>query len=78
MKARGEGISLGLGNFSFGLPSAKEITIGFAEKLEDDPRDWQFKLFHPQLDYRMALALREPQAPLSVHTFKVIPPSGAS
>ncbi len=78
MKARGEGISLGLGNFSFGLPSAVDITIGFAEKLEDDPRDWQFKLLHPQLDYRMALALREPQAPLSVQTFKVIPPPGGS
>ncbi len=77
IKARGEGISLGLDNFSFRLPSPREITIDFADKLKDEPRDWQFKLLHPQLGYRMALALREPQAPLAAHTYKVVPPSGA-
>ncbi len=74
MKARGEGISLGLANFSFRLSSADAITIGFAESLRDDPDDWQFGLFRPQPGYRMALALRQRLAPLTVASFHVVPP----
>lgn len=58
MKARGEGISLGLGNFSFQLAEAADIGISFADKLRDQPALWRFWLFRPAADHRLALALR--------------------
>lgn len=60
MKARGEGISLGLGNFSFTL-QANAITIGFSAQLDDDPEQWQFALLNPTADSRLAYALRSPR-----------------
>ena len=60
MKARGEGISLGLGNFSFDLADrdqqALNIGVRFAEVLRDDPSAWRFWLLSPVPDYRLALA----------------------
>lgn len=58
MKASGEGISLGLGNFSFHLEDPEDINISFGSKLDDNPGDWRFWLFRPSQDHRMALALR--------------------
>jgi 4'-phosphopantetheinyl transferase len=73
IKARGEGISLGLGNFSFHLPPAAPIGISFAPALQDTPGDWQFRLFKPLADYRMALAWRQSNAPMKVRLFSVVP-----
>jgi 4'-phosphopantetheinyl transferase len=74
MKARGEGIALGLGNFSFSFAASEAIAVGFDACLQDDPCEWQFRLMCPQPDYRMAVALRERHAPLSVQVFNVVPP----
>ena len=75
IKARGEGISLGLAKFSFRLQRA--ITIGFVPGFDDDATHWQFKLYRPEADYRMALALRQSgDRPLRVRCFDVVPMQG--
>jgi 4'-phosphopantetheinyl transferase len=76
MKARGEGISLGLGNFSFDLSDTDNITISFGDKLSDEPQLWRFWLLHPPAaDHRMALAYRlncEQQQP-QLRVFETVP-----
>jgi 4'-phosphopantetheinyl transferase len=67
MKARGEGISLGLNNFSFEFGTAHDeqptsIGVQFAEVLRDEPLDWQFWLSIPAPSYRLALAWHRPPA----------------
>jgi 4'-phosphopantetheinyl transferase len=75
MKARGEGIVLGLGNFSFQLHNPADIKISFNEKLDDCPDDWRFWLFSPAQDHRLALALKteknHPQT--SLRLFQTVP-----
>ncbi len=65
MKASGEGISLGLGNFSFHLNddvnNSQKIGISFGEKIADNAEDWRFWLFRPAQDHRMGLALKTSQ-----------------
>jgi 4'-phosphopantetheinyl transferase len=75
MKARGEGISLGLGNFSFDLSDRNEIAISFSDKLNDMPELWRFWLMDPAADHRMGLAYRlrfEDESP-SLKVFETIP-----
>lgn len=76
MKARGEGISLGLGNFSFNVSDTDDIAISFGDKLSDDPQLWRFWLLHPPAaDHRMALACRldfEQQQP-QLSVFETVP-----
>lgn len=74
MKARGEGISLGLGNFSFDLGSGN-IGISFSDCLDDCPEQWMFRLFRPTADHRMALAFRlsHPAQRPDIHYFETIP-----
>lgn len=75
IKARGEGISLGLSKFSFLLQ--QPIAISFVPGFDDDAAHWQFKLYQPQTDYRLALAWRQGQARLArVRSFDVIPMQG--
>ncbi len=62
MKARGEGISLGLDNFGFSV-KPEQISIYIAPALEDDPRRWQFRCATPERDYRLALALNTDASP---------------
>ncbi len=73
MKARGEGISLGLGNFSFDLSTGETIAVGFHDSLGDDPAAWQFRLLRPEPEYRLALALREASAPITLEIFRGAP-----
>ena len=76
IKARGEGISLGLAKFSF-LLQQQAIAISFAPGFDDDVADWQFKLYRPETDYRMALAWRQGQdRPAVVRCFGVVPLQG--
>lgn len=58
MKARGEGISLGLGNFSFDLSDNQNIRISFSQKIEDEPEAWRFWLFNHCSEHRTALAIK--------------------
>ena len=58
IKARGEGISLGLANFGFSITSENAIRISMRPCLNDCPDDWQFWSLTPENDYRLALALK--------------------
>ena len=72
MKARGEGISLGLSNFGFSIKNASDITIDMKAGLNDNPSNWQFFCVTPHTDYRLALALNSTLKP-SVDVFECIP-----
>jgi 4'-phosphopantetheinyl transferase len=71
IKARGEGISLGLAKFSF-LLQQQPIGISFAPSFGDDAAAWQFGLYRTSPDYRMALAWRWP-GPTQVRLFEGVP-----
>lgn len=75
MKARGEGISLGLGNFSFSIPPKGDIGISFTAQIQDEPQHWQFALFSPKADARLAYAVRSGVRPV-VRLFETVPLSG--
>lgn len=73
MKARGEGISLGLGNFSFQW-SEYGIGISFTPQLRDDPLQWQFGIVTPKPHLRLAVALkRPPEQRVTVRLFETGP-----
>ncbi|MDG2271591.1 MAG: 4'-phosphopantetheinyl transferase superfamily protein [Halioglobus sp.] len=58
IKARGEGISLGLNRFGFKFSSNGAIGFWCDSELQDDPDLWQFWLSSGQSDHRMALAVK--------------------
>ena len=72
MKARGEGISLGLDNFGFSVADPKNIRIYMKACLNDSPSRWQFFCTTPEPDYRFALAINT-QAPVKLHLQQCIP-----
>ena len=72
MKARGEGIALGLGNFSFHLADEREIAVEFSAAIDDHAPAWRFRLFDPAPGYRMALAWKRAAA-TTVYQFHTIP-----
>lgn len=72
MKARGEGISLGLDNFGFSVVDSQNISIEMKPCLNDSPLDWQFLLRTPDPDYRLALAINTDVKP-SVHCYECVP-----
>ena len=58
IKARGMGLAIPLGQFSFHLNSEqpdRAIRISFDQRLQDDPRRWQFRLLRLTERYRLAL-----------------------
>lgn len=74
LKARGEGISLGLKNFSFDLVSGADIAIHFTPAIADDPARWLFRLLSPCPDHRLAVALKAGSAPPSgLRLFETVP-----
>ena len=58
MKARGEGISLGLSNFGFRLKDGIQLHI--EPVIDDDPDNWQFRCLSPETDYRLSIAVNSP------------------
>ncbi len=58
MKARGEGIALGLQNFAFTLAGSEQIQLHLSAHIDDDPAQWQFHSNTPEPEYRLALAYR--------------------
>ncbi len=76
MKASGEGISLGLGNFGFYFDEGKSAHIGFGEKIIDNPDNWFFQQYNPAEDHRMALAVccgHSNKAKLTISQFSTVP-----
>lgn len=56
MKARGEGLGLGLSNFGFEVSDG--IRLHLNESIEDNPQDWCFYCLTPETDYRLSLAVK--------------------
>jgi 4'-phosphopantetheinyl transferase len=61
MKARGVGISLGLGRFWFTIAEGEAIAINFVDGFDDEPADWSFCRFDLGPIHPVALALRRPR-----------------
>jgi 4'-phosphopantetheinyl transferase len=73
IKARGLGLALPLGQFSFARrPDAAPI-IAFAPELHDDAASWQFAQFWPTARHRMAVAVRRPGNDLPIEVADVVP-----
>jgi 4'-phosphopantetheinyl transferase len=70
IKARGLGLTLPLGQFTFRRIPGRAPTISFAPELHDDPLSWQFAQFWPTRDHRMAVAVRRTgvDLPIDVET----------
>ena len=73
IKARGLGLALPLGQFSFVRSMGVAPTIEFAPELHDDPASWQFAQFWPTREHRMAVAVRRVGADLAIDVAEVIP-----
>jgi 4'-phosphopantetheinyl transferase len=55
IKARGLGLAIPLGQFSFLLDEAPPIRIRFGDEIDDDPKGWRFRLFQASEDHVLAL-----------------------
>jgi len=73
IKARGLGLALPLGQFTFHRPPGKAPHISFAPELHDDPSSWQFAQFWPTRDHRMAVAVRRRGEDLPIDVSSVVP-----
>lgn len=75
IKARGEGISLGLNRFGFELSPTGSIGLHCDRELHDDPQQWQFGLSSSQGGHRMAIAIKSQsmRASFNVQHFFTIP-----
>jgi 4'-phosphopantetheinyl transferase len=72
IKARGLGLALPLGQFTFvRRPGAP--TVEFAPELKDDPASWQFAQFWPTAAHRMAVAVRRTGGDVPIAVSEVIP-----
>ncbi|HUE89175.1 MAG TPA: 4'-phosphopantetheinyl transferase superfamily protein [Vicinamibacterales bacterium] len=73
IKARGLGLALPLGQFSFICAPGQAPSIEFAPELHDDPSSWQFAQFWPTAEHRMAVAVRRTGADLQIDVSDVVP-----
>jgi len=73
IKARGLGLALPLGQFTFHRAPDRAPSISFAPELRDDPASWQFAQFWPTAEHRMAVAVRRTGRDLPIVVESVIP-----
>jgi 4'-phosphopantetheinyl transferase len=73
IKARGLGLALPLGQFTFLRPPGAAPTIEFAPELHDDAASWQFAQFWPSANHRMAVAVRRRGKDLPIAVTDVVP-----
>jgi 4'-phosphopantetheinyl transferase len=73
IKARGLGLALPLGQFSFSRHESRPPTISFAPELPDDPDTWQFAQYWPTPTHRMAVAVRRRGHDLPIAVTAVVP-----
>lgn len=78
IKARGMGLALPLDQFSFHLEDLPEIRISFDPRLVDDAESWQFQLWNPSAEHRMAAAIRRGRgaAPVAIEVRETVPLAG--
>ena len=58
IKARGMGLAIPLGQFTYRLRDGAPIGIEFGPELDDDPAAWQFAQFAPTERHALAVAVR--------------------
>jgi 4'-phosphopantetheinyl transferase len=73
IKARGLGLALPLGQFTFIRAPGCAPTIEFAPELHDDAASWQFAQFWPSENHRMAVAVRRHGDDLPIKVTDVVP-----
>ena len=73
IKARGLGLALPLGLFTFHRTPGRAPTISFDPELHDDPATWQFAQFWPTNDHRMAVAVRRTGQDVPITVESVVP-----
>jgi len=73
IKARGLGLALPLGQFTFIRRPGCAPTIEFAPELHDDAASWQFAQFWPSRVHRMAVAVRRVGEDLPIAVTDVVP-----
>lgn len=66
IKARGLGLAIPLRHFTFLLDEGDTPAVAFAPDLDDDSDSWQFALFRPTEDHRLAVAVRRQGANLPI------------
>jgi 4'-phosphopantetheinyl transferase len=59
-KAKGMGLYIPLEKISFNISESEPINVTFDPELNDNPRHWQFYLYKPATDYRVALSVLKP------------------
>jgi 4'-phosphopantetheinyl transferase len=73
IKARGLGLALPLGQFTFLRSPGQAPSIEFAPELRDDPTTWQFAQFWPTTEHRMAVAVRRTGRDVPIVVESVVP-----
>lgn len=73
IKARGMGLALPLGQFSFHFEDGKLSEFRVQPELGDDARNWWFWRISLGGRYRMAIAVNSPKNSFEVSTFKTVP-----
>jgi 4'-phosphopantetheinyl transferase len=63
IKARGMGLAIPLGDFSFSLEEDRPIAIAFDPALDDDPASWQFAQLRPSARHLISVAIRRRDEP---------------
>ena len=78
IKARGLGLAIPLGQFSFLLDEAPPIGIRFDPELEDDPERWRFRLFRASDRHTLAVGADTGGAELGLRRASMVPLEAAS
>jgi 4'-phosphopantetheinyl transferase len=74
IKARGMGLSIPLGQFSFHYPHERAVRIAIEPKLGDDPNRWEFWQYRPTAEYLMAVCAERRQGAQPLLTLRRIVP----
>ena len=75
IKARSQGLSLPLDQFTFSYADDHSIAIDFDPRLADTPEKWQFWLLRPTREHLLAICASRPPAPRchQLHLRQIIP-----
>jgi 4'-phosphopantetheinyl transferase len=73
IKARGMGLSIPLGRFSFRFPSETTVRVSMRPELNDHPSRWRFWQFRPAASHLAAVCAEATEASQQLVARKVVP-----